>query len=165
MDLLIGTMFLLSLIPTGYYFYHFAAPYAPTSDERIRNVMVLAGDVRGKKVADLGAGDGRVMLEFARRGAYVDGFEINPLLVLRAKRNIHRAGLQDRAHVYWRSFWSKDLNQYDVIFLYCIIYMMKRIEYKLTEELKKGKRGISVYSIFPSWQSVQKAGDVRLYRM
>jgi len=165
MDLIFGIMFLLFLIPTSYYFYHFAAPYAGLSEERIKNVLELAGDMKGKKVVDLGSGDGRVVIAFAKKGAEAHGYEINPLLVWRSRRTIIRAGLQDHAIIHWRSFWSADFRQYDLIHCFCINFMMGRLERKLKKEFSKKGRIISVYFEFPHLKQNDQKGDVRSYEV
>lgn len=61
------------------------APFAPLSHERIKTMLKLLKPVKGKRFVDLGAGDGRIMLEASRIGLKSYGYEINPLLVFFCK--------------------------------------------------------------------------------
>lgn len=49
----------------------FTLPFIPATDSQLRNIMkVLPKDARGKqiKVLDIGSGDGRIVIEAAKRG-------------------------------------------------------------------------------------------------
>lgn len=53
----------------------------------------LLGPVEGLRVADVGAGTGRMSLHLARRGAMVHGFDFSPLALEVARRDAMAAGL------------------------------------------------------------------------
>lgn len=59
----------------------FGLPYLPTISRDIRQVFDHLGIDKTSYVVDLGSGDGRVLVEAAKRGAKVSGVEINPFLV------------------------------------------------------------------------------------
>src|SRR3989344_9046692 len=61
--------------------------------------LAADGIKKGEKVIDLGSGDGRLMIAFAKKGCSVEGVEINPILVLISKIWIRKAGLKDKAKV------------------------------------------------------------------
>jgi SAM-dependent methyltransferase len=48
-------------------------------------ILAMAGDVRGKRVLDLGCATGELAAAFAERGATVVGLDLNPRLVQRAR--------------------------------------------------------------------------------
>ena len=98
-------------------------------------------------MADLGSGDGRILIEFAKKGAIAEGYEINPVLVFIARMKIRRLGLEKKARVFWKSFWREDLSQYKVITVFGIDYIMKRMEKKLYKELSRGSR--IIVNLFP----------------
>ncbi|MBI4121598.1 MAG: hypothetical protein HY470_01410 [Candidatus Ryanbacteria bacterium] len=159
-------IFLLGVVVLSFrLLFAFGAPYAGCSKERIDNLLALAGDVKGKTIADLGSGDGRVLIAFAKAGARAHGFEINPLLVIRSRRAIRTSGLEERAVVHWQSFWGEPLGNYDIITLYGISTIMRRLEKKLTRELKPGNAVLSVYFKFPTWRPSKTIGDVGMYML
>lgn len=72
-------IFLLLLIPTAYAAY-IGAPYVPTRRAALRAALEAIKLGRGDLVVDLGAGDGGVLVEAARRGARSLGFELSPFM-------------------------------------------------------------------------------------
>src|SRR5690348_16362479 len=59
----------------------------------------LLGDVRGKKVLDLGCGTGENLLPLIKRGADVVAMDISPELVELARRRLREAGITDRTDI------------------------------------------------------------------
>ena len=58
--------------------------------------LELVGDVRGKRLLDMGCGDGAEMLEWARAGAIVTGVDNSPVQLASARRNAKRLGVDCR---------------------------------------------------------------------
>ncbi len=141
------------------------AIYDPSTPERTRTIVDVADVSPGEKAADLGSGDGRVVIALARRGAESHGYEVNPLLVLRSRRNIRREGLQGRAFIHWGSFWRADLSGYDLITVFQVGFIMGRLEAKLKRELPPGARIVSHYWRFPTLRAERGWGEVYLYRI
>ena len=52
------------------------APFLPTHQERLERALRLVKLRPGQKIADLGAGDGRILIACAKKGAKTYGFEI-----------------------------------------------------------------------------------------
>lgn len=139
------------------------AMYAPTSPEVIRAMLSLLQVQPGTHAIDIGSGDGRIVIALAKAGAYADGVESNLFLVLWSRYCIRKAGVSDRAHVYWRSFWRMDLSQYHSVTLFGIFYIMRGLEEKLQKELPSGARVVSNYFQFPRWKPAQGVDGVHLY--
>ncbi len=141
------------------------APFVVSEDVDIETMIRLARVKPGARAVDLGSGDGRIVIAFARAGAQAHGYEINPFLVMRARRNIRNAGLEGRAFAHWKSFWGENLSSYDIVTLYGITYIMKGLEEKLGRELKSGARVLSNYFTFPGWVPKEKDGRICLYKI
>lgn len=141
----------------------FGAPYVPSNQEDVKKIVLLANIKKGEKAVDLGSGDGRLVIALARAGAEAHGYEINPFLVWLARRNIRKAGLEEKAFIHWKSFWSENLNNFDIVTVYGIGNIMKRLEVKLRKELKKDSRVVSSSFIFPTWPASKKEGKFCLY--
>ena len=58
--------------------------------------LKLVGDVHGKRLLDMGCGDGAEMLEWARAGAIVTGVDNSPVQLAAARRNAERLGVECR---------------------------------------------------------------------
>ena len=92
MLIIIVNLAVLSFLLTGIYLLVQGAIYVPSRREAIEAMLYLAKVRRGERAADLGSGDGRVMAAFAGKGAFIDGFEVNPLLVWRSRNKIKKLG-------------------------------------------------------------------------
>lgn len=138
-------------------------PYVPASSAKVRLIVELAGIKAGERAADLGSGDGRIIIAFARAGAQAYGFEINPALVLLARFRIRLAGLRGKAFVHWKSFWGQDFSSFDMVAVYGMPHIMKDLEAKLHKELKPGARVVSLTFPFPTWPHLKKEDGAYLY--
>jgi SAM-dependent methyltransferase len=58
-----------------------------------RLILDLLGDVRGKRVLDVGCGDGDLSVALARRGAMVVGLDASPAMIAAARERAARAAM------------------------------------------------------------------------
>lgn len=146
----------------------FGASFEISTRPVIRKMIEFSKVKKGEKVTDLGSGDGRVVIEFAKRGIEVHGYEINPILVWWSRYKIRKEGLGDRAFIHWENFWNVNLKEYDVVIVFQISYLMLKIARKLREELKSGSRIISNKWKIRNWPIDEESGvgtGVYLYRV
>lgn len=141
--------------------------YAPTSDKRIKQIIKLAELKPGMKVADLGSGDGRILIELVKAEPKITavGYEIDPKYIKLSRKKIKEAGLEKQIEIRAQNFWQADLSQFDVITVYCVQRFMGRLEKKLKDEIGKKTKVISVFFYFPHWQPKEKLGDIKLYQV
>jgi precorrin-6B methylase 2 len=139
------------------------AIYFPTSHVQVDLMIRMASLKRGDVMADLGSGDGRMIIACARQGIRAEGYEINPLLVFFSRRDIRRAGLQDLATVRWKSLWRADLAPCDAVFVYGIPYIMDGLRQKLERELRPGAKVVSNTFPFPDWAPLTTENKIYLY--
>lgn len=139
------------------------AIYVPTQKAKVEKMVELADIKPGEKAADLGAGDGRLVIALAKAGAQAHGYEINPWLVRLARKNIHRERLEGKAFIHWKNFWQEDFSNFDVVTIYGMRHLMRRLEKKLKKELKPKARVVSNSFQFPSWPKSKKEDDICLY--
>jgi cyclopropane fatty-acyl-phospholipid synthase-like methyltransferase len=142
--------------------YEIQVPFVTTSSDSLKTILEFAGEP-GQKAVDLGCGDGRVVLELAKHGFAVSGYEIKEALVERAKQRIREAGLTETAHVFLKDFWTVDLSDFDIVYIYGMSTIMGRLEKKLEEELKPGVKVISNIFRFPHWKIAKEKHHVNLY--
>ncbi len=142
------------------------APFVPSPHKALKDVLKLAQIKKGDIVYDLGSGDGRILIEAAKKGACAYGWEINPFLCLIAKIRIHLAGLSKNAKAYWGNFWTKDLSKADVIFFFLITHWARTLEKKILREAKKGARIIAYVFPLPNLKPKKKtATGVYFYQI
>src|SRR3989344_2200622 len=80
------------------------APYIPSERDAIKNILELSKIKSGDKAADLGSGDGRLIIAFAKKGIEAHGYEVSPILVMWARFRISILGLSNKAFVHRKSF-------------------------------------------------------------
>jgi len=141
----------------------FGAPFEPSNNQALRKMIEFSKVKKGDKVAELGSGNGKIAIAFAKKGAIVHGFEINPFLVLLSRRKIRNLGLESRVKIYWKNFWKQDLSKFDIITVFQIGNFMPKLERKLKKELTKGTRIVSNTWKFPNWRPKKVENDVYLY--
>ncbi len=141
------------------------APYVPSQSASVEKMMAIAEIKPGEKTADLGSGDGRVVIAMAQRGAEAHGFENNPVLVLVARRNIRKAGLSGKAFIHWKNFWHADFSQFDAMSVYAMPYIMGRLYRKMKHEMRPGSRIISNAFEFKNETPLKKEKGIYLYTL
>jgi SAM-dependent methyltransferase len=141
------------------------ASYEVTKDDKMKKMIKFAKIKRGDRVAELGSGNGKLVIEFAKLGAEVHGYEINPFLVLLSKWKIRREGLRKRAFIHWKNFWTVDLGEFDVILTFQVSYIMGFLEKKLKREAKKNIRIVSNNWKFPSLRCLKDDDKIYYYEI
>ncbi|MBX4187559.1 MAG: class I SAM-dependent methyltransferase [Candidatus Doudnabacteria bacterium] len=139
------------------------APFLPTHDTIVSKMVELAKNKPAALVADVGAGNGKILIALARQGITAHGYEINPWLWLWAKIKIWRAGVGDKAIIRLANFWSTDFSRYDTVIIFGLDKIMGGLETKLLKELKPHSLVISNIFQFPNWKG-QKDGPLYVYR-
>ncbi len=138
-------------------------PFVPSSWESVNTMVELSGVKPGQKVADLGSGDGRLLIAFARRGAEVHGYEIDSDLITRAENNVLNEALGDNVFIHFGDYWREDLSPYDVVTIYGLSSIMDRLEAKLGAELKPGAKVVSNVFVFPNLKPDKREDSIYLY--
>lgn len=137
--------------------------FVPSKDDALETMLELAEVRPGQKVADLGSGDGKILIALAHQGIETHGYENSIHLLLASRSKIKKLHLQDKAKVFWKSFWSADLSQYDVVVIYARSLIMERLEKKLLVELKPGAKVVSNTFQFPHWPLKKQIHNIYLY--
>jgi cyclopropane fatty-acyl-phospholipid synthase-like methyltransferase len=139
-------------------------PYAPTGKSKIDIMLDLVNIKPGEKAVDIGAGDGRIVIALAKKGAEAHGIEINPLLVFLARRKIKREGLEGKAFIHTADMWKQDYSKFDIVTLFMTPHALRGLEKKLQKELRPGARVALNYYTFPAWKAAKHEGTVYLYK-
>lgn len=141
------------------------APFVASSKSTLAKAFALAELGPNDRIADLGSGDGLVLIEAIKAGAtHAAGFEIDPFLVRTAKHDVRRKMLESKIEIRQENFWHADISSFDVIFLFQIPYAMKKLEEKLAHECKPGCRIVSNSFAFPDWKPARIDGQLFLYK-
>jgi 16S rRNA A1518/A1519 N6-dimethyltransferase RsmA/KsgA/DIM1 with predicted DNA glycosylase/AP lyase activity len=157
--LILNLLFAVYLI---YYIVAFlsGAPFVPSTNPTAESMIKLAQLKKGMVCYDLGSGEGKLLKRIASYGAKAIGVEINPLLVLYSKIRFLTNPL---ISVLWQSFWTTNLSDADVIFVYLLPLRMEKLKTKLMKECKKGTLIISNSFIFPDWKIMRQDAKNHVY--
>lgn len=138
------------------------APFAPLGKKRVETMFKLLNCEKGKKLVDLGSGDGRIVITAFKHGMNAYGFEINPFLYFISKVKL-RINKTKHADIYCKSYWGENLSSYDYITLYGTSHIMGGLEKKFMKELRPGTKVVSNHFKFPNLKEVKQSNDVYLY--
>ena len=140
------------------------APWVPTGNETVNEMLSVAGVNSGDVVYDLGSGDGRVVIAAAKRfHARSVGVELNPFWVFWTWLKLTVLGLRGKTKVIWGNFFRVDLSKADVVTLYLLQNTNYKLEPKLKEELKPGSRVVSHVFTFNDWNPVKADTKLQIY--
>jgi len=119
-----------------------SVPFVVTPALIVDRMLRMAEVGRDDYVIDLGSGDGRIVIEAARRGARGLGVEIDKSLVAAATENARAAGVGGRARFEARDLFETDLAPATVVTLYLLPELNAKLLPKLLA-LRPGTRIVS----------------------
>jgi SAM-dependent methyltransferase len=117
-------------------------PYVQTPMEIVERMLRMAEVRKDDYVIDLGSGDGRIIIEAAKRGARGLGVDLDPTLVKHATENAQRAGVGDRTQFLVKDIFETDLSPATVV----AFYLLPDFNAKLLPKLLKLKPGTRIVS-------------------
>jgi len=124
--------------------------YVPTPKDIVRRMLRLARVRRGETVFDLGAGDGRILIEAVRGfGAKAIGVEVDPERLIRIKERLTATGTE--ATLVQGDLLEVDTSSADVVAIYLSSSVNAKLASKLKNELKAGARVVSLDYVLPGW--------------
>lgn len=119
----------------------------------------------GEILYDLGAGDGRMVITAARKGAFCYAVEVDPLKSWLIAWRVRRRRLSDQIWVARENFFQIDLRMADVVTVYLSPAAVKKLAVKFETELKTGSRVVSYRRAIPEWTPESDADEIYVYRM
>jgi SAM-dependent methyltransferase len=117
-------------------------PYVQTPMEIVERMLRMAEVGRDDYIIDLGSGDGRIVIEAAKRGARGLGVDLDPSLVKHASENAQRAGVAERASFQVKDIFETDLSKASVV----AFYLLPDFNAKLMPRLLALKPGTRIVS-------------------
>jgi len=129
--------------------------YIPTPKDIVRRMLQCASLRPGERIFDLGAGDGRIMIEAVRHfRAKAVGVEIDPERTKRIRERLSSTGTS--AELIEGDLLKVDVSTADVVCIYLSDSMNAELGPKLKRELKKGTRVVSLDYQLPDWSSIRE---------
>ncbi|HXE58254.1 MAG TPA: methyltransferase domain-containing protein [Gemmatimonadales bacterium] len=128
-------------------------PFVASPMEVVETMLRLARLTGRDVIYDLGSGDGRIVIEAARRvGARGVGVELDPALVELSRRRADSAGVGDRVAFRRADIFETDLRPATVVTLFLGDRLNRRLRPKLFRELRPGTRVVSNHFDMGEWR-------------
>jgi SAM-dependent methyltransferase len=126
--------------------------YVPTPESVVAAMLDMAKVGKNDVVYDLGCGDGRIVIEAAKRGAKrAVGVDIDPERIAEAKENAKEAGVDGKVEFIEGDLFELDLKDATVVTLYLLPDLNLRLRPKLLE-LPRGTRIVSHAFDMGDWE-------------
>jgi SAM-dependent methyltransferase len=145
------------------------APFVPTPERIVEQMLEAAGVTKDDVVYDLGSGDGRILIAAAQQfGAKAVGIEINPTLVAETRQRVDELGLSKLVTVEQEHLMDADLSAATVVTVYLLSSSNEQLKPKFEKELRPGARVVSHDFQFRGWKAaktIDAQGDSRPHRI
>jgi len=139
------------------------APYYPTPQTIVKQMLLLGGLKAGEKMYDLGSGDGRIVIMAAQQfHAEAVGVEIDPDLYRQSVARIARLGLAKTARIIHGDLLAQNYSSADLVTVYLLPDPINgKVQPLLDRQLKKGARVVAHDFEFRAWipEKVENIAD------
>jgi SAM-dependent methyltransferase len=126
--------------------------YYPTPESVVERMLALAQVRADDVVYDLGSGDGRVVIQAAKRfGVRAVGIERDESLIYFARDAARREGVETRVRFEHQDIFEADLRPATVVTMYLLPRLLLQLAPKLRAELAPGSRIVSHDFPFEDW--------------
>ncbi|HVO92480.1 MAG TPA: methyltransferase domain-containing protein, partial [Terriglobales bacterium] len=139
-------------------------PYVPSPMHVVQKMIEAADIKKGDVLYDMGSGDGRIVIEAAKRyGVRGVGIDLNPALVAKARENAKNEGVSHLVEFRAQDGLTVDISEAAVVTLYMFKWFNNALKPKL-QKLKPGSRIVAHDFDIDDWKPtrieyVQQAQD------
>ncbi len=122
----------------------YATPFGPSSQDAVNRMIRLAALKDGDVVADLGSGNGQIIIAAAKSNPKVRGWgvDLQEWLVKTATEEAAKQGVSDRAQFSQRNAFDVDLREVNVINMWLFANLTRLLQPKILAEARPGTRVI-----------------------
>lgn len=136
------------------------APYFPTPETIVDRMLKLGELKAGETMFDLGSGDGRIVIDAARKyKAHAIGVELDDSLYKQSMQRIKTLGLSNTAYIIHGDLLQQDYSSADLLTVYLLPVATEMVTPILERQLKKGTPIVAHDFQFAAWKP-QKTVDV-----
>jgi predicted RNA methylase len=139
------------------------AGWWPTPMKVVRRMLELAELKEDDMLYDLGSGDGRILIEAARRyGARGVGIEADPLRVALSRLIVRQKGVQGLVTIVCGNFFRESISEASVVTLFLRQKTNQRLKQRLLQ-LRDGTRIVTYTWTFEGWTPTRSDERERVY--
>ena len=118
-------------------------PFVPSPPHVVQRMLEVAEVKKGDVLYDMGSGDGRIVIEAAKKfGVRGVGIDLNPELVAKARENAAKEGVSHLVEFRAQDGLTVDISEATVVTLYMFKWFNNALRPKL-QQLKPGARVIA----------------------
>lgn len=136
-------------------------PYVPTPRSVVEAMLRLAAPGPNDVHYDLGCGDGRIVIaavqEFGVKRSV--GVDIDPERIRESNANAAKAGVTDKVQFLQQDLFLTDFSDADVLTLYLLPSVNRKLRPKILSELKPGTRVVSHSFNMDDWKPDQSVRE------
>jgi len=126
-------------------------PFVPSPVHIVQRMLEVAEIKRGDILYDMGSGDGRIVIEAAKKfGVRGVGIDLHPEPVAKAKENSVQKGVGHRVEFHGQDGLTVDISEATVVTLYRFKWFNNALKPKL-QKLKPGSRIVAHDSDIDGW--------------
>ena len=130
--------------------------FVPTPSAIVERMLATAKVSKNDVLYDLGCGDGRIVIEAAKRyGVRAVGIDIDPQRIAEANANAKAAGVSHLVQFRNADLFESNISEATVVTLYLLPSLNQKLRPKLLKELKKGTRIVSHDFDMGDWKPQQ----------
>lgn len=132
------------------------APYYPTPETIVEEMLKLGGLKANEKMFDLGSGDGRIVIMAARKfNADATGVEFDGDLHKRSMEKIKSLGLEKKARIIHGDIMEQNYREANLITVYLLPISNDKVRPLLEEHLQKGTRIVAHDFEISGWNPIR----------
>jgi SAM-dependent methyltransferase len=118
-------------------------PFVPSPPHVVQRMLEVAEVKKGDVLYDMGSGDGRIVIEAAKKfGVRGVGIDLNPELVAKARENAAKEGVSHLVEFRAQDGLTVDISEATVVTLYMFKWFNNALRPKL-QKLKPGSRVVA----------------------
>jgi precorrin-6B methylase 2 len=126
--------------------------WVPTPMETVKAMLDMAKVTPKDFVIDLGSGDGRTVIEAAKRGARALGIEYNPDMVALSRRNAEEAGVTKLATFEQADLFASDFSKATVVTMFLLPSINMRLRPQILD-MAPGTRIVTNTFTMEDWEA------------
>ncbi|MEB3861373.1 MAG: class I SAM-dependent methyltransferase [Desulfurococcales archaeon] len=138
-----------------------SVPFVPTRDETLELVFEALRLGEGDVFYDLGCGNGKVVVEAARRFPIEKAVcvEARRELIEEARERATNAGVADKVEFIHGDMFKVDISRATAVYMYLLTSVNEALKPKLEKELRPGARVVTLDFQIPGWRPVRVVGE------